>query len=389
LQDYTKSFELLSSLGSYCLCYNYAMSSCEDFPDLPYWIAFSRIPGIGPARIRKLLAHFGGLQRAWEANALELKAAEMDDKSIGIILKARKSINPHLELEKLESRGIKPYAYDSPSYPRLLSYVPNPPVVIYVQGDIVQEDECSVAVVGTRKATAYGREVVSRIVTGLVMNGVTVVSGLARGIDSYAHRAALEAGGRTIAVLGSGLDQVYPWENKKLADDIVRSGALVSEYPLGTRPEARNFPPRNRIITGLSLAVVVIEADMKSGALISAGFAAQQGREVMAVPGSILSPTSAGTNYLIQQGAKLISRVEDILEELDIDRVSLESDSRSIVTDDPTEQALLDVLGNEPKHIDDIAFESNMPIAVVSASLTMMEIKGIVRSNGMFYSLAT
>jgi DNA processing protein len=246
-----------------------------------------------------------------------------------------------------------------------------------------------VALVGTRRASPYGREAARELAGGLAANQVTVVSGLARGIDAEAHRAALDAGGRTIAVLGSGLDLIYPPENRALAEAITRAGALVSDYPPGTPPDAANFPPRNRIISGLAKAVVIVEAGEDSGALITADYAAEQGRDVFAVPGSIFQRSSRGANKLIQQGAKPILGAADILEELNLRLVTEYKQARLVFPADETEQRLLACLSAEPLHVDDIGAQAGLPIAQVSSALALMELKGLVRQvGGMNYVAA-
>jgi DNA processing protein len=235
----------------------------------------------------------------------------------------------------------------------------------------------------------YGRQVTEEIVTDLARNSITIVSGLARGIDSVAHKAALEAGGRTIAVFACGLDTVYPAENADLAKWIIRNGAIVSEYPLGTRPRPDNFPRRNRIMSGLSLGVLVIEAGESSGAIITANMALEQNREVFAIPGSILSPVSKGTNHLIQEGAKLVGDYTDILEELNLMAVAQQIEMKELLPESDTEANLLKRLGAEPTHIDEICRLSGLPISTVSSTLAMMELKGMVKQVGaMNYSLA-
>ena len=236
---------------------------------------------------------------------------------------------------------------------------------------------------GTRHASTYGREVAQVLASELARHGVTVVSGLALGVDTVAHRAAMDAGGRTLAVLGSGLDQMYPPQNRGLAQAIANQGAVISDYPLGTRPDANNFPPRNRIISGLSRGVVVIEAGERSGALITAKFAAEQGRDVFAVPGSILHPGSAGCNGLIQQGATPLLSVDDVLEQLNMVHLQERMDARRSVA--AGEQAgeqetkVLALLSAEPTHIDDIVRGANMPAATIGGLLAILELKGLVR----------
>jgi DNA processing protein len=238
--------------------------------------------------------------------------------------------------------------------------------------------------------TSYGRQITQELVAGLVLNGVTIVSGLARGIDAVAHKTALEHGGRTIAVLGSGPDCIYPPENRALARQIVNGrGAIVSEYGLGVQPEAKNFPPRNRIISGLSLGVIVVEAGDRSGASITARFALEQGREVFAVPGNITSPASKGTNRLIQQGAKLVTGVDDVLEELNLAMVLEHSAVQLSLPETQDEAALYEYLSAQPVHIDDLSRSTGLSSSLVSSTLTLMELKGMVRQvGGMNYVLA-
>ena len=282
-------------------------------------------------------------------------------------------------LRQVERAGAQVLTWDTPDYPGLLRQITDAPPVLFVRGSLTPADEWSVALVGTRKATVYGREVAHRLATDLVQNRVTLVSGLARGIDSIAHKSALEAGGRTLAVLGCGVDFIYPAEHRKLAEAIVENGALISDYPLGTRPEAANFPARNRIISGLSLGVVVVEADVKSGALITADFALDHGREVFAVPGSILSPASAGCNRLLRDGASIVTEVGDILEVLHLDQVSEKQLAREILPSNPTEAAILERLTAEPRHLDELSREIELPVETISSTLVMMELKGMTR----------
>jgi len=236
--------------------------------------------------------------------------------------------------------------------------------------------------VGTRKATSYGREAARALAGDLARAGVTIVSGLAKGIDTQAHRAALEAGGRTLAVLGSGVDIIYPYENLKLAQEVVAHGALISEYALGAPPEASNFPPRNRIISGLSRGVIVVEAGEQSGALITADFAADQGRDVFAVPGSIFQRGSLGTNRLIRDGAAPVLSANDVLEALNLTSVAQHVEAQMLLPTDATEALLFEHVGEEAMHVDEIGRAADLPIATVSSTLAVMELKGLVRSVG-------
>jgi DNA processing protein len=247
-----------------------------------------------------------------------------------------------------------------------------------------------VAVVGTRRLTAYGRQVTRDIVSGLVRNGVTIISGLARGIDAVAHQAALDAGGRTIAVLCSGLDFIYPAENRSLVKEIISGrGAVISEYGLGVQPEAKNFPPRNRVISGLSLGVIVVEAGKRSGALITANFALEQGRDVFAVPGNINSVASKGPNRLIQDGAKLVTCADDVLDELNLQMVVEQTAVQLLLPETAEEAALLAHLNYNPIHVDELGRATGFPTNLVSSTLTMMELKGMVQqTGGMSYILS-
>jgi DNA processing protein len=292
-------------------------------------------------------------------------------------------------MERLERAGVQVLTWDDDAYPSNLRKVYNAPPLLYVRGRIEKRDEWAVAIVGTRRASVYGKEAARMVGRGLAQAGVTIVSGLARGIDTVAHQTCLEAGGRTLAVLGCGVDVTYPASNARLAGEIVEQGALISEYALGTRPDARNFPPRNRIISGLTLGTVVVEADMTSGARITSGFALEQGREVFSIPGSIFARGSRGTNDLIQQGAKLVSNVGDILEELNLTMVSEQAQARATIPENETEAVLLECLSAEPVHVDELGRAVQLPIAQVTSTLALMELKGMIRQvGGMSYVLA-
>jgi DNA processing protein len=283
---------------------------------------------------------------------------------------------------KIEAQGIKILTWADEEYPNRLREIDQPPPILYIRGEYLQDDLFAVAIVGTRKVTAYGRQVTEEIASFLASNGISVISGLARGVDAIAHQAALKAGGRTIAVLGSGVDKIYPPEHRGLAEQIMERGAIISDYAVGTPPDASNFPPRNRIISGLSLAVVVIEAAETSGALITAEFAAEQGREIFAVPGSILAPQSKGTNRLIQNGALPLLTPDDLMQALDLTRIGEHKSARKILPADETEAKVLSVLSTEPLHVDEIRNQAGLPIEKISATLALMELKGMVRQVG-------
>ena len=350
---------------------------------LAYWVGFNKVIGIGPAKMRVLLDHFGDAQRAWQAPVPELRAVGLDSRSMANLLEARRTLDLVGELERLSRAGVAVLSWQCDAYPVNLRNIYDPPLVLYVKGELLPRDEWALAVVGTRRSTVYGREATRALVNGLAAGGVTIVSGLARGIDTHAHEIALDAGGRTIAVLGSGVDIIYPAQNRKLAERVVENGALVSEYPLGTKPEGGNFPRRNRIISGLSLGVLVVEGSKRSGAMITADFAAEQGREIFAVPGNILSRNSDGPNQLIQHGAKLVTTIGDILEELNLTMVAEQSEAREIIPDNETEAILLRHLSLEPIHVDELGRASGLPISEVASTLTFMELKGKVRQVGM------
>lgn len=349
---------------------------------LAYWIGFNKVRGIGPARLRALIDAFGGVHAAWQATPEALREVGLDRRSIQSLIESRSKLDLEAEVARVKKAGVHVLTWDDERYPARLKAISDPPPVLYYRGELRPEDDFAVAVVGTRDISNYGRDAARTIAAGLAESGVTVVSGLARGVDCVAHRAALDVGGRTIGVLGSGIDIIYPWENRKLAQDLIERGALMSEYPLGTQPEASNFPPRNRIVSGLSRGVVVIEAGERSGALITARFAADQGRDVFAVPGSIFARNSQGVNRLIRDGATPVTSINDILEALNLQSVETYVAAQTLFPTDETEASLLSRLGDEPVHVDDLSRDTELPIATVTSTLALMELKGMVRSAG-------
>ena len=360
-----------------------------DSGDIQYWVGFNLIPGIGKVKFNQLESYFSNLVDAWQADSSELKQAGLDRKTASNINNWRSRISLDAEMEKLERYGVHVLTYHDPAYPSRLREIYDYPPLLYVRGSLLPEDEWCIAVVGTRRATVYGKQVTEEIVTDLSRSRITIVSGLAKGIDTIAHQSALTTGGRTIAVFGCGLDMVYPAENTELARSIMHKGALISEYPLGTRPKAENFPRRNRIMSGMSLGILVTEADETSGAMITANLALEHNREVFAIPGSIISPASRGTNRLIQEGAKLVRDYKDILEELNLTTVAYQIEMQEVIPASETESLLLKQLCAEPVHIDAICRDSGLPAATVSSTLTMMELKGLVKQIGtMNYVLA-
>jgi DNA processing protein len=350
--------------------------------DKRYWIGFNLIKGIGAVRMQALIHHFGDLEEAWKAAPAELARAGLGLKVIERIIQARQNVDLEKVWKKIESQNIHILTWEDEAYPQRLKEIDQPPPVLYIRGEYLPDDLFAVAIVGTRRVTPYGRQITEELSSFLVANGITVISGLARGVDSIAHQTALKAGGRTIGVLGSGVDKIYPPEHRALAEKMMSQGAIISDYAPGTPPDASNFPPRNRIISGLSLAVVVIEAGETSGALITAEFAAEQGREVFAVPGSILAPQSKGTNKLIQNGALPLLSVNDLMQALDLTRMGEHETARKIIPADETEARLMSVLGVEPMHVDEIRNQTELPIEKVSATLALMELKGMVRQVG-------
>jgi len=349
------------------------------------------VPGLGTVRLTRLLDTFGSAAGVLKADFEELARVKGIS---GPVLQAlaRKHWNDsevERQLEVLETIGARPVYRWQNEYPVYLAQLYDAPSLLFVRGKVEHLNRPCLAVVGTRGPSLYGREMVRKLSEGLAAAGFTIVSGLARGIDSLAHVAALDAGGTTVAVLGCGADRIYPAENQKLAERIIEQGCLVSEYLMGTPPEGKNFPRRNRILSGISLGALVVEAGATSGALITANLALEQNREVLAVPGSILSPASQGTNRLIQEGAKLVRDYRDILEELNLGAVAQQIEMKEILPASDTESLLLKQLTTEPVHIDEVCRSSGLPVSTVSSTLAMMELKGLVKSTGnMQYVLA-
>lgn len=349
--------------------------------DLRYWIALSAVPDIGPIFAKKLLSLFKTPERIFDAEMDDLLSLE------GIGINRAKNIKEFSlweivdkQIKVLEKEGIDVVSLHDSFYPEMLREIEDAPVVLYMKGDIQPQDRYAIAVVGSRKPTLYGTSVAENISGELVSMGFTVVSGLARGIDSISHKGALRAGGRTIAVLGSGLDVPYPSENRGLMDKIAGSGCVISEFPPGTSPDKENFPRRNRIISGLSLGVLVIEATSDSGSLITAGYALEQGREVFAIPGNITALTSEGTNELIRRGAILTRRAEDIVEELaPVLKGFIRSKEKAKIEVTNEEKNLCNLLSGEPKHIDIISRESGLPTSKALEILLSLELKGAIR----------
>jgi len=360
--------------------------------DLKYWLALGQFYKFGPVKFKKLQSYFPNMQSAFTAPLSELLQAGLDEKTAEEFIVFRHSQEPDKLLENLEKEKVKIVTIADPAYPKLLKQIYDPPFIIYYRGHLDIFENYLLAVVGTRKYTDYGRQVTEKIVRDLVNAGLATTSGLAYGIDTLAHAATLEAGGQTAAVLASGLDRqnIYPAQNRYLADKIEGQGGIIlSEYPLGTMPLRHHFPQRNRLISGLSLATLVIEAGEKSGAVITAMHALEQNREVFAIPGSIYSAYSAGTNSLIKLGAKLVAGASDIIESLNLADAVNAMESKKIIPESTEEKLILEHLNYEPRHVDEIKNLTKLDTSVINSTLTLMEMKGMIKNLGsMRYVLA-
>ena len=383
--------------------------------DLKYWVALNGVPQLGTARFRRLESYFGSMEDAWRAGGSQLREAGLDTRTAQEVEAARGRIAPEEQMEALARAGVSVVNWNCERYPARLKEIHDPPPLLYYLGEILPEDEKAIALVGTRNPTAYGKEAAATLSRDLASVGITIVSGLALGIDGVAHRAALDCGGRTIAVVAGGLDSIYPREHSGLFQQISNRGAVVSEHPLGVRPDARNFPRRNRLISGMTLGTVVVEAGEGSGTRWTVQQALEQDREVFCVPGSIFSPASKFTNRMIKEGAKLVADYTDVLEELNLayvgadDReqpdgqISLEisgevsgpGESDSHFDDeeeelDAGEAQLLALLSGDPVHVDDLCRQSGLPIASITSMLTLLELKQRVTQVGtMHFVLAS
>lgn len=360
-------------------------------PSLPYdmarsdrdlLIGLNLIPQLSPRRARRLFAHFESFRGIWEAPASKLGqlfASQVIGESIA---SGRNEAAIDEEIEAAEAGGIQILTLVDEEYPGLLREIDDPPLALYVRGNPAIDPAKAIAVVGTRRATRYGSLVAARLASQLALKGITVISGLAAGTDAAAHQGALDVGGHTLAVMGCGVDQVYPKRNQEIYDRIVETGTVLSEYPLGTRPAKWTFPQRNRIISGLSRGVVVVQAPERSGALITARLALEQGREVFAVPGNITNRTSAGTNQLLKDGAKLVATVDDILEEYP-DLLRLKTPPREATEEEESplgerEQAVYDLISLEPVHVDDIIGRADLSPTEASHILLLLQLEGLI-----------
>ena len=357
--------------------------------DLKYWLALGQFSKFGPVRLGKLLAFFGTPAAILNAAQGDLAQAGIEPEVAKEFTLMRARLSPEELLAELEREQVGVLLFDDPAYPLNLKEIHGAPRLLYYKGKLPSPDEINLAVVGARKFSAYGRQITDSLIFELAQAGLTIVSGLALGIDSLAHLAALAANGPTIAVLGSGLDRqsIYPSSNRYLADKIIgEGGLLLSEFPLRTEPLKHNFPQRNRLISGLSVGTLVIEAGEKSGSLITAKFALEQNREVLAVPGSIYNPASAGTNWLIKQGAAVVTKASDVLDALDLLAITNYTQKEKIIPQSEAEGRILPFLSLEAIHVDLLVRQSGMTAAEVASVLVLLEIRGAVKNlGGMMY----
>jgi len=352
---------------------------------MKYLNALNKINGLGPQKMRALLSFFETPENIWQARLEDLEKSGIGPAISQKIVSERPAISPGAEWERLEKENIQMITQDDPAYPRLLKEINPAPYIIYMKGEMDLNSAPMISIVGSRKFTSYGAQAATAFAKDLAAAGIVVVSGMALGIDSIAHAGALSAGGKTVAVLGGSLDDknIYPRNNFNLSRDIIENGALLSDYPVETPAGIPgNFPARNRIIAGLSLGTLVVEAGEKSGTLITASLALEFNREVFAVPGSIFSSQSIGTHNLIRQGAKIVTGVKDILEELSLDEMEENTVSVPKIPETKEEEILLKILSSDPLHIDNISKMSKLDTSAVSASLSIMEIKGWTKNIG-------
>lgn len=351
--------------------------------DLLALLRLLMVPGIGPARVRSLVGRFRSASAILQATTAALCRVDGIDQVLAEAIRHAPAENSaEQQLTRLDKHHARLITFWDDDFPSALKSIDDAPVVLFIKGELRASDKFSIAIVGTRQPTTYGTMVTERFAADLVARGLAIVSGLARGVDTIAHRAALKAGGRTIAVLGSGLDVIYPPENRRLVEELSDHGAVISEYFFGAKPDATNFPRRNRIIAGLTLGTLVIEAGETSGALITASMALEQGREVFAVPGSIFSAKSVGAHRLIQEGARLVHTADDVLSELtaQLELFGKASQPRTPLAGlSAAEQRLYDLLTHEPVHIDALARQANLPSAQVLSTLLQLEFKNGVK----------
>ena len=349
-----------------------------------YWLGLQLIPGFGIVKLNRLLAHFDSAEALWRESEASLMRLDLPGSLLRQFCGGRREIDLAREMDRVKEAGASLITIEDAHYPQLLRSLPDRPPLLYIRGELTKADDKCLAIVGTRKASRYGWDVANQLAGELAQQGITIVSGLAQGIDAAAHRGALTAAGRTIAVMGTGIDLVYPRENHDLAEEIIENGAIISEMPLGTAPLAKNFPQRNRLISGLSLALLVAEAPVRSGALNTVSHAINQGRDVLAVPHNIFSPAGRGCNQLIQEGAKLVLGVADILDELDVSHLNVRTriQVQEIQPANELEGLVYQQLSADPVHVDLIVRLTQLPTATVTSTLTLLELKGLAESAG-------
>jgi len=351
-----------------------------------YLVILNLVRGLGPARIRNLMAHFGSAAEIFRRPAPDLSRVPGIGAHLSRAIRRWEELDYAEEFRLIEKLGLEVLTVFDPGYPANLKEIYDPPVVLYLKGSLIPEDRPALAVVGSRRASRYGLQAARKLAADIAARGFTVVSGLARGIDTEAHRGALAASCRTLAVLGSGLGNIYPGENRELAEEIARSGAVISEFPVRAVPDRQNFPLRNRVVSGLSLGTVVVEAAERSGALITARLAMEQGRAVMAVPGRIDSYSARGTNALIRDGAKMVSGIEDILGEFEYLFPELRPPSpeappasRRLENLSPGEKLVWEALGEEEMSMEDLLARTGLPSPSLSAALLSLELKRLIK----------
>ncbi len=351
---------------------------------MKYLNALNKIEGVGAQKLKLLMDYFENSENIWQADFAEIIKAGISEKIALTIITERQKINPDYEWELLQKENIQIISFADSKFPASLKEIPSAPYLLYIKGNIDCFNSPMLAMVGSRKYTVYGKQIAESIAYDLAMAGITIVSGMALGIDTFSHLGTLNANGKTIAVLGSGLDDknIGPRQNFNLSRQIIENGALLSDYPYGTTATNFTFPARNRLMAGLTLGTIVVEAEEKSGTLITANLAVDFNREVFAVPGSIFSPASQGTNQLIKKGAKMITGVQDILEELNLEKIKREKVIKELIPDSPEEELIIKILSPEATHIDRIIKATKLNTSIASSTLAILEIKGFIKDIG-------
>ena len=352
-------------------------------PHQRYWLGLHLIPQFGIAKITRLLAPFDTAEALWREPAHSLRQLDLPRPLVEEFIAGRRTIDLSREMDKVARCGANLLTIEDDAYPPLLRQVPGPPL-LYFRGSLPPSDAKALAIVGTRKPSRYGENAARHLAFHIAKQDVVIVSGLAHGIDAAAHRGTLDAKGITIAIMATGIERIYPRDHRELAEQIMENGALITEMPIGTPPQGRNFPRRNRLISGIALGVLVAEAPKRSGALNTASHAGDQGRDVFAVPHSIFNKTGLGTNGLIQDGAKLVMRARDVLEELDItyQHTQVQSHAAAVQPAGDAEERIYQQLDADPLHVDEIIRRTQLPAATVIGTLTLLQLKGLAEAAG-------